>query len=879
MKRLVKIIFLLALSVAFSRAARAQFPCTTSSNVGFQIPNIGNTTNWGDCINTDLTMLDTLLGGSNTLTVGSTTPSVSGFYRLWIAANTVPVTINNFTGGFPGEHIDVVCSATDTFTSIIGSASIVVDGGWGCASSTSISFALVNGIWKELGRAGGGAGGSGVSVQQNGTGLGSVSTINFTTNMNATVVGDVANVTSTASNIFSGTPALQVNSGPINIVQTGPCSFGSPSGIVWQICSNNTDLQFEHPGSGGSGRVHFDSDTLVGPPGSATALQNFNSFAWDNEGSYFDGTLSQNNLWEVAVSTTPATGGVINSRENLWPLFTGTCSGCTADFALGSSGTNPSQGNLSGPPMWDWVVLPRDGFTAIFQHTFTATRTFTYPDATGTFLLSTASLTSGQALIAGGSSTVGSSKALVGTDAGLATAGTISNIAGTSVCSTANGGITTTGCGGGFTAGTDLSGTATSQNVIGFHFGATGIPLSTTTPPLPGQCLEYNGANITGAACSGSGATPGGTDTAVQVNHPTGTFFGDPTNFFYNTGTHNLTITGAMVTAVNSFALSQLVNPTNAGDVICGTSSWADCVPGIAGRTVTTSPDPLTNTDRLQMVTYSSTSPVAVSIASPASLGNNYGTYVRNINSGLVTITPASGLINGASNASVSEGQHCTLSSQDNVNYTLDCSNGAITVAAAHLLFTPNPNGGQLSLTNLQGTDSNLLTSGTISGTGSPLCTDALGGATTTGCSSGGGAGALNQSVSFTSQTSATLTVANATSNITWNCWDNSSPANAIFPSNVTVNTSTFLVTFNFSVAQSGRCVVNSSGSGVFQASESSSTSWSVTAATHGMGTNVLVETYDSSGNRIFGNVAVDASGNVTVNWALAQSGKIVIAP
>lgn len=38
----------------------------------------------------------------------------------------------------------------------------------------------------------------------------------------------------------------------------------------------------------------------------------------------------------------------------------------------------------------------------------------------------------------------------------------------------------------------------------------------------------------------------------------------------------------------------------------------------------------------------------------------------------------------------------------------------------------------------LQGTDTNILTAGTVSGTAAPLCTDAQGGATTTGCPSGG---------------------------------------------------------------------------------------------------------------------------------------------
>ena len=45
----------------------------------------------------------------------------------------------------------------------------------------------------------------------------------------------------------------------------------------------------------------------------------------------------------------------------------------------------------------------------------------------------------------------------------------------------------------------------------------------------------------------------------------------------------------------------------------------------------------------------------------------------------------------------------------------------------------------QIASTSLQGTDTKVLTAGTVSGTGSPLCTDANGGATTSGCPSGGG--------------------------------------------------------------------------------------------------------------------------------------------
>jgi hypothetical protein len=46
---------------------------------------------------------------------------------------------------------------------------------------------------------------------------------------------------------------------------------------------------------------------------------------------------------------------------------------------------------------------------------------------------------------------------------------------------------------------------------------------------------------------------------------------------------------------------------------------------------------------------------------------------------------------------------------------------------------------GRLSIKPLQGTDTNVLSAGTISGAGATLCTDANGGATTSGCSSSGG--------------------------------------------------------------------------------------------------------------------------------------------
>lgn len=87
--------------------------------------------------------------------------------------------------------------------------------------------------------------------------------------------------------------------------------------------------------------------------------------------------------------------------------------------------------------------------------------------------------------------------------------------------------------GGGFTAAGDLSGTSTSQNVVGLHFGSTGLALGAA--PTSGQCLEYNGTNITGGACSGGA---GGSSVWSSLTSPTASL--TLSNAGYNT-TYNQT--------------------------------------------------------------------------------------------------------------------------------------------------------------------------------------------------------------------------------------------------------------------------------------------------------------------------------------------------
>lgn len=75
----------------------------------------------------------------------------------------------------------------------------------------------------------------------------------------------------------------------------------------------------------------------------------------------------------------------------------------------------------------------------------------------------------------------------------------------------------------------------------------------------------------------------------------------------------------------------------------------------------------------------------------------------------------------------------------------------------------------QLIAAALQGTDTKLLTAGTVAGTGATLCTDANGGATTTGCSSGGGATFQANGTNLANQTTINFVNSAAVTGITLN--------------------------------------------------------------------------------------------------------------
>jgi hypothetical protein len=108
------------------------------------------------------------------------------------------------------------------------------------------------------------------------------------------------------------------------------------------------------------------------------------------------------------------------------------------------------------------------------------------------------------------------------------------------------------------------------------------------------------------------------------------------------------------------------------------------------------------------------------------------------------------------------------------------------------------------STLGVQGTDTNALTSGTVTGgAGQTLCTDLLSGATTAGCANN--VGQPPASVSFTAQLTVTLTHNYGIKTVTIGCEDTSGTPIQVLPNSVsypTINTATI----TFTTAQSGIC-------------------------------------------------------------------------
>lgn len=147
----------------------------------------------------------------------------------------------------------------------------------------------------------------------------------------------------------------------------------------------------------------------------------------------------------------------------------------------------------------------------------------------------------------------------------------------------------------------------------------------------------------------------------------------------------------------------------------------------------------------------------------------------------------------------------------------------------------------------------------------------------------GGGSGHGGYAQTFTNVISVSIpgsTHALGTSNLAVTVLDNESPPHVIQPEAVTIDPATYNVAVYFATAESGTVIlVAGGGSNRFIQSFTSATSWSIPETTHKLGANLLqVKCYDSSGNMVEpASLNIDSSGNVTVDFAQAQAGKVVI--
>lgn len=149
--------------------------------------------------------------------------------------------------------------------------------------------------------------------------------------------------------------------------------------------------------------------------------------------------------------------------------------------------------------------------------------------------------------------------------------------------------------------------------------------------------------------------------------------------------------------------------------------------------------------------------------------------------------------------------------------------------------------------------------------------------ATPGGVSTGGGP--RMHRTTFTGQTSVTVTAAShgiTDRALAVHCYDAS--GNAI-DGEVSVNQGTLTVTATFATSQDGSIVITGggyNGAAAFQQSFTAQTFVSVPAATHKMAPGLVAQIIDASGERLDGEVQVSASGDISVAFAVAQTGTLL---
>jgi hypothetical protein len=151
----------------------------------------------------------------------------------------------------------------------------------------------------------------------------------------------------------------------------------------------------------------------------------------------------------------------------------------------------------------------------------------------------------------------------------------------------------------------------------------------------------------------------------------------------------NLTLTAPVGGNINIGNASELVQII--GNTLTETVGDASAVtPGsVIQRVVAGTTDTILNTDRNNRVAYNSATAVAVSLPTAGSAGfaGGFNTRLSNQNTGTVTVTPATGTINGNATLVMLEGQFCFLSpSAAGTSYAADCGEPQTTAGTGIVL-------------------------------------------------------------------------------------------------------------------------------------------------------------------------------------------------
>jgi hypothetical protein len=270
-------------------------------------------------------------------------------------------------------------------------------------------------------------------------------------------------------------------------------------------------------------------------------------------------------------------------------------------------------------------------------------------------------------------------------------------------------------------------GTPTAANLS----NATALPLTTGVAGI----LPTANGGLNAGSPAGSGQIPIAQSTTAYAAE---TLSGDCTI----TSGGVITCLKVNGTPFGTFATQSYASPPAIGGSVPAAGSFSaltDTALNVAGFVTNTSGGLLQTTASIAFSSLASATNTTMTgvIGTGASLGvSGTGTITANLVTTGSTCTTTAGSITYLN----SELGLCGGNGTSNNFYTYWNSSN-IAPTANHFVFWGSstvPGTIIESGLSLQGTDSKVLSAGTISGTGASLCTDANGGATTTGCSSGG---------------------------------------------------------------------------------------------------------------------------------------------